>query len=77
MGRLAQQERCQGRVDIGSASLTAPEAVGRKDRHLRRLRVNLAVGPRLVRGLRSVRFSGGLLDPQESITDRLCQVSRR
>jgi hypothetical protein len=48
-----------------------PEAVGRKDRHLRRPRVNFAVGPRLVRGLRSVRFSGELRDPHKSISVRL------
>ena len=53
------------------AAPTAPEAVVRSGLYLRRLPGQTSVGPRLVRRVLSVRFSGGFAGPGESVTDCL------
>jgi hypothetical protein len=52
----------------GTPGPTAPEAVVRSRLYLRRLLGKTLAGPRLVRRLPSVRFSGGFASPGESVT---------
>jgi hypothetical protein len=51
----------------GDYVVTAPEAVDRYRQYLGRLRYKRLVGPRVVRRLPSVRFSGGFAGPCESV----------
>jgi hypothetical protein len=54
--------------------LTAPEAVVRSRLHLRRLLGEGLAGPRLVRRLLSVRFSGGFAGPGQSTTGHMTSL---
>ena len=56
----ADVQRCDGH--------TAPEAVVRSRLYLHRLPGETLAGPRLVRRVLSVRFSGGFSDPRKSMT---------